>query len=247
MEFETILYETKRKVAYITMNRPEKRNALNYQLLDDLDGALNKAEEEKRVKVVVLKGNGESFCSGYDLNESPYLRPPKGEEWTYRNSLNVLHKIADKYMRIWNFSKPTIAQVHGHALAAGCYLQLLCDISVAAEDAKLGHPAMKWGGVSSMPLWQVYLGAKKARYLLFTGRIINGIEAERIGLVSLTVPLDKLEETVEKIASEIKQIPQEGLLHNKEVFNTSLEIMGVGTLFRYVAQNNALGRILTYK
>ncbi len=246
MEFETVIYEVKQKIAYITMNRPEKRNALNYQLLDDLEGAFDKAEEEKRVRLVILKAAGESFCAGYDLNESPYLKPPE-KEWTYENSLKVLRKFAAKYMRIWNFPKPTIAQVHGHAIAAGCYLQLLCDISVAAEDAKLGHPAMKWGGVSSMPLWQVYLGAKKARYLLFTGKIIDGKEAERIGLVSLAVPRDKLEETVEQIAAEIKQIPPEGLLHNKEVFNTSLEIMGVGTLFRYVAQNNALGRIITYK
>ncbi|MFX1274597.1 MAG: enoyl-CoA hydratase/isomerase family protein [Promethearchaeota archaeon] len=246
MEFETIIYEIEKKVATITINRPEKLNALNFQLLDELDDAFNEAKENKSVKVVILKGNGKSFCSGYDLNDSPYLRMPE-EGWNYENTLLLLRKFEEKYMRIWNFPKPTIAQIHGHALAAGCYLQLLCDISVAAEDAILGHPAMKWGGVTSMPLWQVYLGVKKARYLLFTGRTISGKEAEQIGLVSLSVPLDKLDETVNTIASELKSIPHEGILHSKEILNTDLEIMGTGALFRYHGQNNAIGRLLRYK
>jgi enoyl-CoA hydratase len=246
MDFETMLYEVKRKVCYITMNRPEKRNALNFKLIDELDRAFDEAEEDNNVKVVILKANGPSFCSGYDLNDSPYLKAPD-EGWNYKSSLLVLRNFEKKYMRIWNFPKPTIAQVHGHAIAAGCYLQLLCDISVAAEDAILGHPAMKWGGVTSMPLWQVYLGVKKARYLLFTGRTIDGKEAERIGLVSLAVPKEKLEETVEAIAAELKAIPSEGILHNKEVLNTDLEIMGIGTLFRYHGQNNALARLYRYK
>jgi enoyl-CoA hydratase len=91
------------------------------------------------------------------------------------------------------------------------------------------------------------LGPKKARYLLFTGRTIDGKEAERIGLVSMSVPADKLEETVNQIASEIAAIPHEGIMHNKEALNTDLEIMGVGALFRYHGQMNALGKILQYK
>src|SRR6185295_9144221 len=97
----------------------------------------------------------------------------------------TMRDIQARYQRIWNCPKPTIARVHGHALAGGCYLQLLCDISIAAETARLGHPAVKMGGVSSMPLWQVALGIKAARYLLLTGRVVDGREAERIGLVSL--------------------------------------------------------------
>jgi len=246
MDFETIVYDVKNRIGYITLNRPEKRNALNSQMLDELDGAFDKAEEDDDVKVVVLKANGPSFCSGYDLYDSPYLKVPE-EGYTYKNTYNLLHRIEERYLRIWNFPKPTIAQVQGHAIAAGCYLQLLCDISVAAEDAILGHPAQRWGGVSSMPLWQVMLGPKKARYLLFTGRTISGKEAERMGLVSLAVPHEKLEETVNQIASEIADIPHEGVLHNKEALNTDLEIMGVGSLFRYHGQMNALGRLSRYK
>ena len=95
-----------------------------------------------------------------------------------------------------------------------------------------------------MPLWQVVMGPKKARYLLMTGRLVSGADAERMGLVSLAVPADKLEETVNQIADEMAEIPHHGLLQNKETLNTDLEIMGVGALFRYHGQHNALGRVV---
>ena len=170
---------------------------------------------------------------------------PQGHEhWDLKNSLMTLRGIEERYRRIWNFPKPTIAQVHGHCLAAGCYLQMLCDISVAAEDALLGHPAQRLGGVSSMPLWQVMMGPKKARYLLMTGRLVSGAEAERMRLVSLAAPPETLEETVNQIADEVAAVPHYGALYNKEALNTALEILGVGALFRYHGQHNALGRLI---
>lgn len=244
MELETVLYEAKDGVARITMNRPEKRNALNHQLLDDIDAAFTEAERDDNVRVVVLAAKGQSFSAGYDLKGSYYITPPeKDGRWTLSNSLMALRGMEARYQRIWNCPKPTIARVQGHALAGGCYLQLLCDISVAAEDALLGHPAVKMGGVSSMPLWQVALGLKQARYLLLTGRTISGKEAERIGLVTMAVPAEKLDETVEGIVQDCLGVPFEGALQNKEALNTSLEIMGVGALFRYHGQMNALGRL----
>lgn len=244
MKLETVQYEAAGGIARIVMNRPEKRNALNHQLLDDLDTAFRHAEQDDDVRVVILSGAGRSFCAGYDLSGSYYTSVPEKEgRWTVANSLMTLRAVEARYQRIWNCPKPTIAQVHGHALAAGCYLQLLCDISVAAENAQLGHPAVKMGGVSSMPLWQVALGLKKARYLLLTGRIVDGSEAERIGLVSMAVPAEKLAETVDGIARDCLEVPFEGQLQNKEALNTALEIMGVGALFRYHGQMNALGRL----
>src|SRR5688500_14362088 len=106
-----------------------------------------------------------------------------------------------------NCVRPTIARVHGHALAGGCYLQLLCDISVAATDAQLGHPAVKMGGPSSMPLWQVALPLKVARYLLLTGRIVDGTTAASMGLVSLAVDAADLDATVDAIAAEVAAVP----------------------------------------
>ncbi len=244
MDFETVIYESKEKIGYITLNRPEKHNALSYQLLDDIDAVFDHAEADDSVNVIVLKGNGKSFCSGFDLKGSYYLTPPEGG-WKYKNSYDILNKkIYSKYPRIFNFPKPTIAQIHGYCTDAGCYLQLLCDISVAAEDAVLGHPAQLWGGAQSLPLWQLYLGVKKARYLLMTGRTITGIEAERMGLVSLCFPRDKLEEEVNKMAAEIAKIPADGALHNKLCLNTALKIRGIDALFSYYGQMNRYTRFI---
>ena len=242
LDLETVRYHVHGPVARITMDRPDKRNALDHQLLDDLDAAFAAAEDDPAVHVVVLAGNGPSFSAGYDLSGSYYTTEPEGG-WTIGNSLLTIRGIEARYLRIWNCAKPTIARVHGHAVAGGCYLQLLCDISVAAEDATLGHPAVKMGGVSSMPLWQVALGVKAARYLLLTGRLVDGRTAERMGLVSLAVPGDELDETVEAIAADVAAVPAEGQQQNKETLNTALEIMGVGALFRYHGQMNALGRL----
>ncbi len=247
MEYETVIYESSKKIGYITLNRPEKHNALSYQLLDDLDAVLDEAEADEKARVIVLKANGKSFCSGFDLKGSYYITPPEGG-WKYKNSYDILNKkIYAKYLRLFNFPKPTIAQVHGYCTDAGCYLQLLCDISVAAEDAIFGHPAQRWGGAQSMPLWQFYLGVKKARYLLMTGRTINGIEAEKIGLISLSVPKEQLEEEVNKIAQEISEIPPDGALHNKICLNTDLKIRGLDALFDYYGQMNRYTRFVLRK
>ncbi|MFC1857502.1 enoyl-CoA hydratase-related protein [Thermodesulfobacteriota bacterium] len=243
MDFKTVEYTVTDQVCVIAMNRPEKHNALGFDLLDDLDAAFDAAEADNGVKAVVLKGNGPSFCSGYDTKGSYYIHGTReGMKWNVKNALLTLRGIEARYRRIWDFPKPTIAQVHGNAIAGGCYLQMVCDISVAADNARLGHPA-RLGGVSSMPLWQVMLGPKKARYLLFTGRTVDGKEAENIGLVSLSVPLEELEETVMGIAREIIEIPVPGVFPHKEALNTSLEIMGIGAQFRYHGHLNALSRL----
>lgn len=239
-----VRYEVAGGVARITLDRPKKHNALNYALLDGLDDALTAVEQDTNVRVVVLAGNGPSFCAGYDLGGSYYTTPPEPDgHWTVDNALMRLRSIEARYQRLWNLPVPTIARVHGHALAGGCYLQLLCDMSVAAVDANLGHPAVRMGGVSSMPLWQEILGPRVARYLLMTGRTVSGAEAERLGLVTLAVATDALDETVDGLVADCLEIPRAGALHAKEALNTALEIQGVGALFRYHGQMNALGRL----
>jgi enoyl-CoA hydratase len=244
MDLETVLYSVSDGVARIVMNRPDKHNALSFQLLDDLDVAFDAAESDPEARVVVLSGAGPSFCSGYDLKGSYYITPPSEDgRWTADTALAALRSVESRYQKIWNMPKPTVAKIHGNCLAAGCYLQLVCDISVAAEDSRLGHPASRWGGMTSMPLWQVALGLKKARYLLMTGRIIDGSEAERIGLVTMAVPPDELDATVDDIVAGLVEIPPDGAFIAKEGLNTALELMGVGTMFRYHGQLNALGRL----
>ncbi len=244
MNLETVIYEVKEHIAKITMNRPEKRNALDYTLLDDLDAAFEEADSDPEVRVVILAGAGPAFSSGYDMTGSYYISVPEGyDEWTTGNALRALRGISERYLKIMNLTKPVIAQVHGYCLAGGCYLQMCCDVAIAAENAVLGHPATRSGGVTSMPLWVTYLGLRKAKELLFTGRLIDGKEAERIGLVNMVVPADKLEEEVWKMAQNLAEVPSDGMAIAKEALNTHAEIMGRGAVFAYHRQLNAMMRI----
>jgi len=245
---ETVNYSVEDHIARIEMNRPGRHNALDFQLLDDIDAAFTEAENDDEVYVIVLSGAGRSFCSGYDRGGSYYITPPE-DGWTTNKALMRLRGIEARYTRIWNCPKPTIAKIHGHCLAGGCYLQLVCDISVAADDAVLGHmPPETFGrgalrGVTSMPLWQVLLGPKKARYLLMTGRKLSGKQAEQFGLVSVAVPADQLDSEVLAIADEIMAPGGPGFLTMKETLNTDLEMMGVGAMFRVHGHMNALSRL----
>jgi len=245
MELENILYEVKENIARITMNRSEKMNALNHGLWDDLITAFDEAEWDPDVRAIILCGNpnGKAFCAGWDLKESYYITGPIGQEkWTISNALSTLRQISERYLKIMNVPKPVIAQVHGYCLAAGCYLEMLCDIAVAAEDAKMGHPVGR-GGVDSMPLWVSYLGQRKAREMLLTQKIIDGKEAERIGLVNQAVPADKLEETVWEMAKLLTDVSPDDIAVQKEALNTHAEIMGRGATFAYHRQLNGLGRV----
>jgi enoyl-CoA hydratase len=244
MAFETVLYEAADGIARITMNRPEKHNALNHQMMDDLDAAFAKAGADDTVSAIVLAGKGPSFCAGYDLKSgSYYISPPRGaERWGPDTALEALADIEQRYLRIWNCPKVTIARVHGNALAAGCYLQLLCDISVAADTARLGHPAAGLGS-SSMPLWQFAMPLKKARYLLLTKRVIDGLTAERFDLVTMAVPEAELDEMVESIALDAAKLGPADARYKKTVYNAALEMHGLGAAFRYQSHMNAMARL----
>lgn len=243
MELENIIYDVKENIARITMDRGHKMNALNHGLWDDLLDAFDQAEHDPEVRVIILCGTDRAFCSGWDLKESYYITGPKGqEEWTTSNALSTLRSISERYLRIMNIPKPVIAQIHGYCLSAGCYLEMLCDIAIAADDARMGHPVGR-GGVDSMPLWVTYLGMRKAKEMLLTQKIIDGKEAERIGLVNQSVPADKLEETVWEMAKLIADAPPDAIAIQKEAFNTHAEIMGRGAVFAYHRQLNALGRV----
>ncbi len=243
MKYESVIYEVKENIARITMNRGDKMNALNHSLWDDLLAAFAEAEDDPEVRVVILCGTGKAFCAGWDLKKSYYITGPEGQEqWTTSNALSTLRSISERYLRIMNIPKPVIAQIHGYCLSAGCYLEMLCDIAIAAEDASLGHPVGR-GGVDSMPLWVTYLGMRKAKEMLLTQKVIDGKEAERIGLVNKAVPADKLEEEVWKMAQTFADAPPDAIAIQKEAFNTHAEIMGRGAVFAYHRQLNALGRV----
>ena len=155
MELQTVLYEVKENIARITMNRPDKRNALNGQLLNDIDAAFSAAELDDSVRVVIFGGAGSSFSAGYDIKGSPYTSIPEGYEmWTTSNALRTIRKISERYQMIMYFPKPVIAKVQGYCVAAGCYLPGCCTMWQSPRKTQsFRTPATRGGGVTSMPLW----------------------------------------------------------------------------------------------
>lgn len=198
MEFETILYDRKAPLAVIALNRPQVLNAMNHQLWRDLQSALEMVRVDPEVTVLILTGQGRAFSTGADLKDS------KGRsDEAYRRYLEELQEASRKLLL---FEKPTIAAINGYALGSGYELALACDLRIAAHEAQIGSPEAKvfssiTGG--ALRLIQNLVGPGKAKELLFTGEYINGKEAERIGLVNRSVPLEQLMAEAEAMAHKI--------------------------------------------
>jgi len=198
MEFECIAYEKQEGIAVIKLNRPKVLNAMNKQLWLDMQTALEDVRTDPDVKVLIITGEGRAFSTGADLKES---KTRSREE--YRRYLEELQETSRRIIR---FEKPTVAAINGYALGSGYELALACDIRIAADEARIGSPEAKvnssvTGG--ALRLVQDLIGPGKARELLFTAEYIDGKEAERIGLVNRSVPLDKLMETAREMAVKI--------------------------------------------
>ncbi|MBC2742627.1 MAG: enoyl-CoA hydratase/isomerase family protein [Desulfosarcina sp.] len=198
MDLECIIYDKQEGVAVIRLNRPQVLNAMNKRLWLDMQAALDDARDDEQIKVVVITGEGRAFSTGADLKES---KTRSIED--YRDYLVSLQEASRAIIR---FEKPTIAAINGYAIGSGYELALACDIRIAAEEAKIGSPEAKvtssvTGG--AFRLVQDLIGPGKARELLFTGEYIDGVEAQRIGLVNRAVPPEKLMETVMEMAAKI--------------------------------------------
>ena len=198
MELECVIYDKQDGVAVIRLNRPKVLNAMNKRLWLDMQAALEDARADEAIKVVVVTGEGRAFSTGADLKES---KTRSIED--YRDYLVSLQEVSRTIIR---FEKPTIAAVNGFAIGSGYELALACDIRIAAEEAKIGSPEAKvtssvTGG--AFRLVQNLIGPGKARELLFTGEYIDGVEAQRIGLVNRAVPAETLMETVMEMAAKI--------------------------------------------
>lgn len=246
-KFNTILYETSDKRARITLNRPEKRNALSMELMTELHRALWEADADKSVHVVILRAAGPSFCSGYDLSPPPYSAHDRDPEKTYRDSASFdddtwrMEETQRLRMAIFDMHKPVIAQIHGHCIAGGTDLALLCDILIAADDAVIGFPPVRDFGSPPSHWWLYHVGPQWAKRLLLTGDNLSGSDAAKIGLVLKSVPLDKLEAEVESLADRMTRIDPDLLSANKRIVNVGLELMGARTLQRLAVENDTRG------
>ena len=235
MSFQYVTYEKKEKTAVLTLNRPDKQNALNEPLLTDFDSALKQADEDKEVGVVIIKGEGKSFCAGYDYSGEETSDP--AFDWRNKPMMHDLYtRQAGRQDRIENlarFPKPIIAQVQGHCLEGGCSIMLACDFAYAVEDARFGDPSVRMGMCTDLPLWYYVIGIKRAKELLLTGRTIDAQEAQRIGMINKAVPADKIEEEVEKMVQVLLASPADGLRNNREAFHAALDSRGLSAGFRF--------------
>ncbi len=247
-DFQTILYEIDSGRARITLNRPEKLNALSNELQRELNEALWDADNDTRVHAVILKGNGRAFSAGYDLTPLSGRRPaPEGEQYTavYRGGARFdddawqLERAQRLRMAIFDMHKPVVAQVHGYCLAGGTDVALLCDIIIAAEDATFGFPPARAMGALPNNMWIYNVGPQWAKRLFLTGDTVTGAEAAKIGLVLKAVPANLLEAEVEGLVDRMVMIDTDLLTANKRIVNLALELMGARTMQRLAAENDA--------
>jgi enoyl-CoA hydratase len=251
MDFETIIYEKDGGKARITLNRPEKLNALSAKVQRELNQAFWEADNDAAVHCVILRGNGRAFCAGYDLTpmQSP---PPKregkdGEAYTnvYRGMSNYdddawqLERQQRDRMVIWDMHKPVIAQIHGYCLAGGTDLALLCDIVAVADDAVIGFPPVRAMGSPPAHMWTYLVGPQWAKYMLLTGDSISGREAAEVGFAWRSFPADQLEAAVEALGDKMAMIDVDLLSPNKRIVNMAMELMGARTIQRMAAENDA--------
>ena len=223
-DFENIIYEVTDNTGWITLNRPERLNALSRPLLAELEQALDAARDDDEVRSIVIKGAGRAFSAGYDMN----VQTEGARRWDALSSALSTGGPQDMYKRaIWDNPKPVIAQVHSFTLAGGGHMACHCDITIAADDALFGYPPIRYASVMMGLVWPELVGMKKAKQMAFTGSMITAQEALRVGLVSEVVPRADLDDTVRALASTIAKVPPESTNLNKMAINYYYESQGL--------------------
>jgi methylglutaconyl-CoA hydratase len=215
MKFHTVQLAYDSRIAKITLNRPEKRNALSLPMLDEIVAALDEIESSDSL-VVIFTGAGKAFCAGMDLEE---LKSLTGK--SHENNVEDSRRMARFFRRLYDFPRPTIAAVNGAAIAGGTGIATMCDFTLAVPESKFGYTEVRIGFVpalvSSILVWQV--GHKIARDLLLTGRLFDAAEAHRYGLVNEIVPLEQLMERAHELASEVMENSPSSVRQTKKLVN----------------------------
>jgi enoyl-CoA hydratase/carnithine racemase len=233
-----IIDEPAPRVRRITLNRPEKRNALNHRLRGDLMNALRTADDDPSIRVSIVRGAGTCFSAGYDLGggneglDMPHFTPGGEGHWP--------RHVTETWMSIWDLAKPVIAQVHGYCLAGGSELATGCDLVYVAEDAKMGYPAVRFG-VPDMHFHAWFVGMRAAMEMMVTGDSLSGIEAVERGWANRAFPVEQLDEEVLKVAQRIALLPTDIVQLNKRTVHRSMDIMGLRAAIRSGTELCALG------
>ncbi len=225
-------------VRRLTLNRPEKRNALNNPLRGALLEALRAGDADDAIRVMIVRGAGPSFSAGYDLGggnegtELPFYTPGGDGQWP--------RHVTEGWMSIWDLAKPVIAQVHGYCLAGGSELATGCDLVYIAEDAKMGYPAVRFG-VPDMHFHSWFVGMRLAMEMMLTGDSISGTEAAARGWANRAFPAEELDGKVVEQAERIAMLPPDLVQLNKRVVHRGMEVMGLRTAIRVGTELCALG------
>jgi enoyl-CoA hydratase len=232
-DFETILYSAEAGIARLTLNRPERLNAITAQLTDDLRRAVAAANDDANVRVMILSGAGRAFCAGYDLDwgtkaEDATQRAMSGNWDPVRDYLGMSRNVR-AFMSLWESPKPVIAQLHGWCVGGGTDMALCSDLIYMAEDAQIGYPPARIWGEPTTVMWAYRLGLETAKRLMLTGQSLTGTEAVRLGLASAAVPADKLAGLVDDMARKMATIPMNQLVMSKLLVNQAYENMGLRT------------------
>jgi len=235
--YQDIIYEKSGSIARLIMNRPEKLNALRVQMFEELVAGLKEAESDDDIKVIILKGNGPSFCTGHDLSEVGFVygfgegnaKDGKERRPSQRARLQFDRHLLEYYQAFMYSMKPIIAQVQGHCIGGGLYLTEIVDLAIAADDAQFSHSEQRlMGGGRSLVMNAeiLQLGQKRAREFLLFGEPMSGTRAAELGLVNRAVPADQLEATVEEWATRLSRHPKDSLVIGKVFQQMALDSLG---------------------
>jgi enoyl-CoA hydratase len=251
MVFTTLTYDVRDAKAYLTLNRPDRLNAINDAMPSEIRAAVEQANDDDNVRVIVVQGAGRAFCAGYDLKEfaegAVNDRWKQTRPWDPTRDYREMRRNTDDFFTLWRSLKPTIAKVHGYAVAGGSDIALSCDLLVLADDAKIGYPPARVWGVPTTAMWVYRIGAERAKRMLLTGDTIDGATAAAWGLAVESVPADELDAAVERLADRIAGVPINQLVLQKLMINQALDNMGLqgtqllATLFDGIARHSPEG------
>ena len=244
-----VLYETAGRVATLTLNRPDRLNAITRELVGDLRAALHEAWDDDAIHAIRLRGAGRAFCAGYDIGwGAEEMRDSEGDRpWDPIADYKMMSGFVDAYMQLWRSPKPVIAQVHGYCVGGGTDFALCSDLIVCSEDCRIGYPPARVWGSPTTAMWTYRLGLERSKRLLLTGDALDGRRAVEWGLASESYPESELDDAALALADRVAQLPQNQLHMMKLLVNNVIEQLGlsstqlVGTLLDGAARHTPEG------
>jgi enoyl-CoA hydratase len=253
MDYTTLRTETEKGVRSIVLDRAAEYNTITPALRDELGHAIDEADGDPAVHVMLLRAEGKAFCAGYGLDWATVAQAREAESqqrtraWDSVADMRMIGSFVDTYLKLWYARKPTIAAVQGWCIGGGTDMVLCCDLIVAGEGASFGYPPSRVWGTPTTAMWVYRMGIEKAKRYMLTGDEIPAPEAARIGLILEAVPDDQLESHATALAQRMARVPTNQLVMLKLLANQTVENMGfaasrtLGTLFDGVARHTQEG------